>query len=444
MVNMVYSYKNIWQVAAPILAGLIIHQLIGMTDTVFLGHLGEIELGASALGGVFYIVLFMLGHGFSTGVQIIIARRHGENNCNKIADVFYQSSFFLLFTAAILVILTHLFSRPLLATFISSSKVLEATLDYVNPRVWGLLFSFIIVNFRAFFVGITITKVLTYNALCMLLSNIILDYGLIFGNLGMPKLGIAGSAYASVAAEAVSVLFFIIYIVFKLDWQTFGFKKIRWWNKKLLTEIFNLSFWTTMQSIVSLATWLFFLIAIENLGEKELAISNILRSISSLIFMIVGALSATANSLTSNLIGCKRIQEIRPTVMRIIKMAYAMGIPLVILLLFAYKPVVAVYTNDSQLTKGILPPYIMMLSTYLTLVPGMILLSTISGSGRTKLGMNIELFCLGIYVFAVWYTVIHLRSDLLWCWSCEHYYNIPLSFITYYYFAKKRKLAVKV
>ena len=44
---MVYSYKNIWQVAAPILAGLIIHQLIGMTDTVFLGHLGEIELAVS-------------------------------------------------------------------------------------------------------------------------------------------------------------------------------------------------------------------------------------------------------------------------------------------------------------------------------------------------------------------------------------------------------------
>lgn len=444
MVKMVYTYKNIWQVAAPILAGLIIQQLIGMTDTVFLGHLGEIELGASALGSVFYIVLFMLGHGFSTGVQIIVARRHGEQNNDKIAEIFYQSVSFLLLTAAIMVIVTHAFCRPILATFITSPKVLEATIDYINPRVWGLFFSFIIVNFRAFFVGITVTKVLTYNALTTLLTNIVLDYGLIFGHFGMPALGIAGSAYASVAAEAVSVLFFVAYTFFRIDWRQFGFQRIRWWNRRLLDEIFSLSFWTTMQSVVSLATWLFFLAAIEKLGERELAVSNILRSISSLTFMIIGALCATANSLTSNLIGGRRGREVQLTVRRIVKLAYWLGIPLCLLLLAAYRPVVSVYTDNPQLSEGIFAPYTMMLSSYLTLVPGMIWLSAISGSGRTKLGMYLELACLGIYVFAVWYIVLYMRGNLLWCWSCEHYYNIPLALVTYHYFTRTRRLAVKI
>ena len=444
MVKMTYSYKNIWQVAAPILAGLIIQQLIGVTDTVFLGHLGEIELGASALGAVFYIVLFMLGHGFSSGVQIIIARRHGEGNCSKTAEVFYQSISFLTAAAAVMIFMTHMFSRPVLSAFISSPKVLEATAEYINPRVWGLFFAFIIVNFRAFFIGITETKVLTFNALIMLIANIILDYGLVFGKLGMPALGIAGSAYASVISEAISVLFFVIYTALKVDRKRFGLQKTVWWNYPLLREIFALSFWTTMQSVVSLATWLFFLTAIENLGERELAVSNILRSVTSFTFMIVAALSATANSLTSNLIGCGKAGEISQTTSRIIKIAYVLGIPLIILLIAGYKHVLSVFTDDPQLTDGIFPAYVMAFSTYATLVPGMVWLSVISGTGRTKLGMNLELVSLAFYVAAVWYVVLYLRADLTWCWSCEHYYNIILSAVTYHYLRQARRLAVQV
>ena len=52
-------------------------QLIGMTDTAFLGRVGEIELGASAIAGVYYLAIFMMAFGFSIGAQILIARRNG-------------------------------------------------------------------------------------------------------------------------------------------------------------------------------------------------------------------------------------------------------------------------------------------------------------------------------------------------------------------------------
>ena len=58
-----YSYKNIWRVAYPILISLVMEQMIGLTDTAFLGRVGEIELGASAIAIVYYMVLFMTGFG---------------------------------------------------------------------------------------------------------------------------------------------------------------------------------------------------------------------------------------------------------------------------------------------------------------------------------------------------------------------------------------------
>lgn len=87
-----YSYREIWKIAFPILISTIIEQVIGMTDAAFLGRVGEIELGASAIAGIYYMVIFMLGLGFSIGVQIIIGRRNGENNFKETGKVFYTGS----------------------------------------------------------------------------------------------------------------------------------------------------------------------------------------------------------------------------------------------------------------------------------------------------------------------------------------------------------------
>ena len=78
-----YTYKQIWLIAYPILISLLMEQLIGMTDTAFLGRVGEVELGASAIAGVFYMGIFMVAFGFSIGAQILIARRNGNGSIRK-------------------------------------------------------------------------------------------------------------------------------------------------------------------------------------------------------------------------------------------------------------------------------------------------------------------------------------------------------------------------
>lgn len=81
--------------------------MINVTDTAFLGRVGEVELGASAMGGLYYICAFTIAFGFSTGSQIVIGRRNGEGRYDQIGPVMIQGVFFLLSLAAIL----FLFSR---------------------------------------------------------------------------------------------------------------------------------------------------------------------------------------------------------------------------------------------------------------------------------------------------------------------------------------------
>ena len=221
-----YTYKQIWLIAYPILISLLMEQLIGMTDTAFLGRVGEVELGASAIAGVFYMVIFMVAFGFSIGAQILIARRNGERQYKEIGDLFYQGIYFQVGMAAVMFLLSYCFSPIILKRIVASEHIYEAATSYLHWRVFGAFFSFSAVMFRAFFLGTTQTKTLTLNSIVMVLSNVVFNYILIFGKFGFPALGIAGAAIGSSLAELVSLLFFILYTRSRIDCRKYGLDRI--------------------------------------------------------------------------------------------------------------------------------------------------------------------------------------------------------------------------
>lgn len=244
-----YTYKDIWLIAYPILISLIMEQMIGITDTAFLGHVGEIELGASAIAGVYYLAIFMIGFGFTVGSQILIARRNGEGNYRAIGNIFYQGIYFLMLMSLVIFILSQVFSEQILGMLVSSDRIVGAATDYIRWRVYGFFFSFIGAMFRAFFVGTTQTRTLTLNSIVMVAANVIFNYTLIFGKFGFPAMGIAGAAIGSSLAELVSVLFFISYTYRKIDYRKYGLNRILGIRTKALSQIMHISLWTMIQKL---------------------------------------------------------------------------------------------------------------------------------------------------------------------------------------------------
>ena len=308
-----YKFKDIFNISSPLVLGMLIQVMVGVTDTAFLGRVGEVELGASALGGIFYFLIFMIAQSFCVGSQIIMARRNGEQNYDKIARIFYQTiSFIVLFS--ILSITGMYFGVPsILSTIIESNVVRSAVLIYLLPRCWGLFFSGTKAALRSFFIALTNTRQLLPAALILMISNIIFDYWLIFGGLGIEPMGLKGAAIASILAEAIAVLYLVLYILIFVKLKKYGFNKFTLWNQHLFNEIFRLSIWIIIQNVLSWGAWFYFFIEIEKLGTNELAISNILRSISSLPFILANALAMVTSSVVSNLIGAGKDYEVIPT-----------------------------------------------------------------------------------------------------------------------------------
>lgn len=431
-----YTNRHIWKITYPLLISLLMENLIGLTDVAFLGRVGDVELGASALAGVYFMAIFMLGFGFSIGVQILIARRNGEGRPREIGKIFQQGLLFLLCFAAVMFFVSKQYTPRLLRTLIESDAVYAAAVAYLDWRVYGFFFSFAAVLFRAFYVGTTNTRLLTANSIIMVLTNIVLNYILIFGKLGCPALGIAGAAIASSIAELSSLLFFAIHTRLHGYAKRYGLFRLQGFNLSILTQIFNVSIWTMLQAFISTGTWFIFFLTVEHLGERPLAISNIVRSVSSILFVTVSAYSSTTSALTSTLMGKGEYDQVMPTVRQIIGLAYRLALPVMILICLFPSVVLRLYTNDPTLIAASVGSLWVMVAGYLTLIPGNIYFNAVSGTGNSFMAMLMELGALALYVLSIWWIIILHRPSITLCWTVDIISSIGLLLFTYLYLVK--------
>ena len=417
-----YKYRDIWHIAYPILISLVMQTLINITDTAYMGRVGEIELGATALVSVYYLTIYMAIFGFSVGAQIFIGRRNGEGSYTKIGDIVIQGILFLLGIAALFALLSKWLSPKLLSAIVSSLQIYEACVDYLDWRIWGLLFSAVSVMCRAFFVGITRTGVLMSNSIILTVSNVVFNYIFVFGALGVPAMGIKGAAIGSVLAEGIAMLHFVVYALSKLDMKYYGFSSRIKFSPDIIRGILSLSVWTMLQNFLTHAVWFVFFLAIEHLGEEQLAITNIVRSGSSLLFMPIIAFASTASTLVSNALGASRAHDVMFFIRRCVTMAYAVIVPLMIVVAIIPQTFMSVFTNDVDILQGSVASVYVMLGFNLIAIPACVFFHSVSGTGNTRLALGIEIVATILYAVAIYAIIFTLRADVAVCWSVEYVY----------------------
>lgn len=367
-------------------------QLINITDAVFLGHVGEIELGASAIAGIYYLAVYMLGFGFSIGLQVMIARKNGEQDYQETGKIFFQGLLFLMGLALFLYLTVHIVSPVIFKRSINSPEIYQAIIRYLDWRSLGLLFSFSFLAIRSFLVGITYTRALSGAAIVAIGINIPLNYFLIF----MQHLGISGAAIASSLAEGGSFITLCIYMWIKIDKIKYGLRTV--YDGQLLIAVLKLSVWSMFHAFISVAPWFLFFVGIEHLGKTELAVSNITRSVSALFFVIVNSFAVTTGALISNSIGAGEKANLFPICRKILKLGYSIGLPLIGIVLICHRSIIGIYTTDESLIQSAVVPLVVTLLNYTFALPGYVYLNAVGGTGKTKITFIFQAIATGIYL----------------------------------------------
>lgn len=417
-----YSKKSIIKISYPIFLGLLAQNIINVTDTAFLGHVGEIELGASAIGGIFYICFFTLAFGFSIGAQILMARRNGAGNTRATGNILMQGSLFSFVFALLLLLLSFYTAKPFMSLMLTSDTILNASLEFFDIRIWGLLFSFINTMYRAFYVAITRTKVLTLNAIVMAAVNIVLDYGLIFGALGMPRMGLQGAALASVIAEASSLLFFILYTRFTVNGEKYGLNFTLRPEFRTLRSILKVSVFMMLQQFIPLATWFIFFIALEHLGERQLAIANVVRSIYILTLIPIQAMSTTVNTMVSNAIGAGYINRVTEIIKRTTKICLCLAGTCALIMILTPESLLSIYTEDTALIRDAIPSVWVIAGALLIAAMSNVFFNGISGTGNARSALGIEIAAQIVYALYIFMSGWWLKWPVAACFTCEIVY----------------------
>ena len=274
--------------------GMLGHTFVAFADNIMVGQLGTAELAAVSLGNSFVFIAMSLGIGFSTAITPLVAEADSANNISQGKNAF-KHGLILCTLLSVLLFLIILLLKPLMYYMDQPKEVVELAIPYLNYVALSLIPLIIFQALKQFSDGLSNTKYPMYATILANVINIVLNYLLIFGSFGFPKLGIVGAAIGTLFSRIIMVYF--LWMIFKSKDKfrpyitNFNFKKI---EQKISAKLFNLGFPSALQmffevGIFTAAIWLSGV-----LGKNPQAANQIALNLSSMTFMVGIGLSVAA------------------------------------------------------------------------------------------------------------------------------------------------------
>lgn len=427
------SNKQILKIALPIALAMLVPQINFIANTVFLSGLGETELGVAGITGVYYLVFALVGNGLNSGLQALLARRAGENRPAEIGRLFSQSVWIALFFACAGILITYIFSPYFLAAALTSETVRQEATGFVKIRIWGLPFLYLFQMGNAMLVGTNNSRYMKYGFFIEAVLNILLDYSLIYGRLGMPKLGFNGAAIASVIAEASGLVIIYIIIFWKKFYQRFSLFRYLRFDPKVLGLIFRQSLPLVLQFVLSVCAWLLFYILIEHKGERPLAISNTMRNVFAVFGIFIWSFASTSNAMVSNIIGQGKQDKVLLLIGKIARLSLLFTVFLCLLMNLSPGIFLALYGRDLGFISDAIPVVRMVTVGVLCMSIATVWLNGVTGTGNTRINLAIEAVAIVLYSIYI-YLVLHVWNlSLVWAWASELLYWAILFSLSFLY-----------
>ena len=304
-----FSYNL--KLSIPVILGLVGHTLVGMIDNIMVGNLDPINLAAVSLGNSYIFIAMSIGIGFSAAITPIVAEAHSEGNQNKLKKSFINGFILCLILGTVLYALV-LVLKNTLVYLDQPVEVVKLALPYIDIVAISLIPLLLFQALKQYTDGLSRTIYPMYATVVANIINVIINYILIFGMLGFPKLGIIGAAIGTLISRIImfAVLFYML-MDKKIIYNYMSDLKSFIYDKFMIKEILSLGFPTSLQmffevGLFTTAIWLSGL-----LGEIPQSANQIVLNISSMTFMVASGLSVSAAIRAGNQKGLKNYQELK-------------------------------------------------------------------------------------------------------------------------------------
>jgi len=425
--------RQILSIALPITLAILIPQINMLTNSIFLGNLSTEALGNAGITGVFYLIFAVAGHGLNNALQSVFSRYAGSGNSENFKTILAQGIRVSLQFALAGILITW-FIAPYILQQVADPKAYPQEISFLKIRIMGLPFLYLFQMGNAFLVASLNSRYLMIGFICEALVNILLDYLLIKGRFGFPQLGFNGAAIASVIAEMVGMIVVVI-VLFKTGLKKqYGLLKDFIYHKAITREILNISAPLMLQYVISVTTWLVFFILIEERHDPiAKAVSNTMRNVFGLVGVFVWAFAGTCNTMVSNLMGQQKEEKVLEAITRIMLWSLGLCILMCLFINIAPQQFFAMFGQREIFIEQGVPVVRVVSIGMLFMSIANIWLNGVTGTGKTRVNLAIEIVSITVYLAYTWYFMRMHYISLAMAWSNELVYWFTIFILSFIY-----------
>ena len=344
--NYYQHIRNSIFLAFPIMLSQLGHVVVGVVDSLMVGRLGTEELAAVSLSNSFFNFVLLFGIGLSYGITPLISSSKGENK-NKSIGVILYNGLLINFLFAIFLSFILIISKFILLELDQNKNVLELTFPYLDVIAISLIPLMIFQTFKQYIEGLGFTKQPMVISVVANVLNIVLNYLLIFGVGGFPRLEVLGAGYASLISRVFMMCCIIIYVFQTKKFNNFinqlNFLSIK---KKIINKILGIGVPSGFQFVFEIGSFSIAAVMIGWFGAEALASHQIALNLASITYMIATGISASSMISLGYFYGKKNYSDLKKSgYANFIIVSIMMGIFGVLFILFR-KELPAFYIDD--------------------------------------------------------------------------------------------------
>src|SRR5258706_3331716 len=320
------------KLAVPVMLSQLGHVMMGVVDSMMVGHVGAVPLAASSLANVAFNVILLFGIGVSYAITPLVASAYGEDNAGRIADVL-KHGLAINFINSLGLVAIVIGAKNILYHIDQPEDVVVEAIPYLSVITFSVIPTLIFQASRQFTEGLSRTRIAMVAVIGSNIIHVPLNYIFIFGKLGFPAMGLVGAGWATLISRIIMAVAIALYVYRSPSFKKFrlGFS-IGHYSRSLISKMLHIGLPAGVQFIFEVAAFDMSAVMMGWLGTKTLAAHQIAINLATISYMTTSGLAAAAAIRVSNEIGKKDFATLRTVAF--VLLSIAMSIMLLWGLLF--------------------------------------------------------------------------------------------------------------
>lgn len=315
------------KIALPLILGNVTQMALGLIDTAMVGAIDYKQLAAAAFVTNFLAIPHILGIGLTTALTPLIAIANGQNDTFKVSNYFYNG-LILCTIAAIIIAIGLSYSTSLVHHLGQDPEVIQLAIPYLKVMGWSTIPMIFYLTLKQFCDALEFTKVAMTLSLLSVPINIFLNWIMIFGKFGFPRLELLGAGIATLLTRVIVMIILAIVILKSEKFKKYiQIRKEAWCIRKdAMIQLLQIGIPSSLQYSLEVGAFALSGIMIGWFGATQQAAHQIALNIASFTFMVIMGISTAGSIRVSNALGRRKYQSLRDIGFNTLKVGVFCGV----------------------------------------------------------------------------------------------------------------------